>query len=78
MNTETSAQQIIDVNDSSELDTWSTLLGVTEEQLKDAVAQVGKLVENVEPYLRRNEIVAAEAAKHVANVAYEVKTRIEA
>jgi hypothetical protein len=43
----------IDVNDPDELRHWSKSLGVTPEQLKDAVARVGTSAEKVRESLRK-------------------------
>ena len=43
----------IDVNDPNELRNWSKSLGVTPEQLKDAVARVGTSAEKVRESLRK-------------------------
>jgi hypothetical protein len=43
----------IDVNDSNELHFWAKSFGVTEEDLKSAVRQVGPLADRVRQYLNR-------------------------
>ena len=43
----------IDVNDPSELRFWTDFFGVTEEELKSAVLQVGPLADRVRQYLKR-------------------------
>jgi hypothetical protein len=43
----------IDVNDPDEIRHWSKSLGVTPEQLKDAVARVGTAAEKVRDALRK-------------------------
>jgi hypothetical protein len=43
----------IDVNDPNELRHWSSSLGVTPEQLKDAVSRVGTSAEKVRESLRK-------------------------
>jgi hypothetical protein len=46
-------RQRIDVNDPNELRNWSESIGVTPEELKAAVQQVGPVVERVRDHLRR-------------------------
>jgi hypothetical protein len=43
----------IDVHDPDEIRHWSKSLGVTPEQLKDAVARVGTSAEKVRDSLRK-------------------------
>ncbi|UYQ95510.1 DUF3606 domain-containing protein [Chitinophaga horti] len=43
----------INVNQSWELRDWCQKLGVTPEQLKDAVRAVGPVVKDVRAYLKR-------------------------
>jgi DNA-binding protein H-NS len=43
----------IDVNDPNEVRHWSKSLGVTPEQLKEAVARVGTSAEKVRESLRK-------------------------
>ena len=46
------ASDRIDEKDQADLARWSERLNVTEDQLKDAVAQVGNLASDVELYLK--------------------------
>jgi hypothetical protein len=46
-------RQRIDVNDPNELRDWSESIGVTPDELKSAVRQVGPVAEKVREYLRR-------------------------
>ena len=41
----------INVNQSWEIDYWTDKLGVTEQQLRNAVSEVGPLVADVKRYL---------------------------
>jgi hypothetical protein len=43
----------VDVNEEWELRYWSDKFGVSTERLKEAVARVGPMAENVEEYLRK-------------------------
>ena len=43
----------IDVNDSDEMRNWTKSLGVTEEQLREAVTRVGTSAEKVREHLRK-------------------------
>jgi len=43
----------IDVNDPNEIRHWTKSLGVTEEQLKEAVARVGTSAQKVRESLRK-------------------------
>jgi len=43
----------INVNEDYELNDWSKSLGVTKEQLRDAVAQVGPSAEAVRRHLNK-------------------------
>lgn len=48
-------RQRINVHEDYELRDWSKKLGVTQEQLKEAVAAVGDRAEKVESYLKGSE-----------------------
>ena len=48
-------RQRINVHEDYELRDWSKKLGVTQEQLKEAVEAVGDRAEKVESYLKGNE-----------------------
>jgi Protein of unknown function (DUF3606) len=41
----------VNVHEKWELDYWTEKLGVTEQQLKDAVAQVGPMAKDVRSHL---------------------------
>jgi len=45
-------RQRINVNENHELRDWAAKFGVTTQQLKDAVAQVGDRAAEVEQYLK--------------------------
>ncbi len=45
-------RQRINVNENYELHDWAAKFGVTTQQLKDAVAQVGDRAAEVEQYLK--------------------------
>ena len=42
----------ISLSDDYEIQDWSEKYGVTREELKDAVKQVGNMAEDVEKYLK--------------------------
>ena len=43
----------INVNESYELQYWSEKMNVSREELKEAVAAVGPIADNVEDYLKQ-------------------------
>jgi hypothetical protein len=46
-------RQRIDINDPNELRSWSKSMGVTPEELKSAVKQVGPVATKVREYLKQ-------------------------
>ena len=46
-------RQRIDLNDPNELRTWAKSMGVTPEELKSAVKEVGPVADKVREYLNQ-------------------------
>lgn len=46
-------RQRIDINDQNELRSWAKSIGVTPEELKSAVKQVGPAADKVREYFKR-------------------------
>jgi hypothetical protein len=46
-------RQRIDVNDPNELHTWAKSIGVTPDELKSAVKQVGPVADRVREYFKQ-------------------------
>lgn len=52
---DTIAKERVNVQDASDLTRWARRLGITPEQLRRAVRQVGPLVDNLRRYLGKGQ-----------------------